>query len=260
MTKQTQANDGTTRRGILITGAGKRIGADLARAMGADGWHVFVHYRSSAKEAEDTVADIDRAGGSATAVQGDLEKPGAPAALIEQCRAPGVRLAGLINNASTFLNDRVESLEEDQWQTNQATNLRAPIFLAKHFAAQVGEDADGVIINMLDNKVFALNPDFFSYTLAKVAMLGATRTLAMALAPRIRVNGIAPGITLISGKQTQEGFERAHDNNPLRHGCTPDQIVGAARFILATPSMTGRVITIDGGQSLENLPRDVAFL
>ncbi|MEQ9813130.1 MAG: SDR family oxidoreductase [Azospirillaceae bacterium] len=250
----------SARPGVLITGAARRLGAHLARGLAADGWHAFVHYHRSADAAEAVVRAIVEAGGSASALGADLTDPDQVDGLIGRARADGVQLRALINNASSFLNDDLASLDRERWRINHATNLEAPVFLAKAFAAALPAGTEGVIVNMLDNKVFALNPDFFSYTLAKVGLRGATEMLAMALAPRIRVAGIAPGVTLISGKQTHASFERAQRMTPLGRGATPDQILAAARFILASPAFTGQVITIDGGQVLEKLPRDVAYL
>jgi len=254
------AHPSAPRPGVLITGAARRLGAHLARGLAGDGWHVFVHYHSSAEDAAALVRAIAQAGGSASALDADLTDPAAVDGLIGRARADGVQLRALVNNASSFLNDDLAGLDRARWAVNHATNLEAPVFLARAFAAALPPTAEGVIINMLDNKVFALNPDFFSYTLAKVGLRGATEMLAMALAPRIRVAGIAPGVTLISGKQTKESFERAQRMTPLGRGATPDQILAAARFILASPAFTGQVITIDGGQVLEKLPRDVAYL
>jgi NAD(P)-dependent dehydrogenase (short-subunit alcohol dehydrogenase family) len=183
-------------------------------------------------------------------------------------RARGSRLAALVNNASTFEYDTVQTMTPASWAQHIDGNLRGPLFLSQMFAqAAAGHDGDhdgghddGCIINILDNKVRAPNPDYFSYTISRIGMAGATEVLALALAPRIRVCGVAPGITLVSGAQTEEEFERAHRANPLGRGCTVDQIAGAVRFILATPSMTGQVLVIDGGQSLAKPPRDVAYL
>jgi NAD(P)-dependent dehydrogenase (short-subunit alcohol dehydrogenase family) len=252
--------DSNNDRAILITGAGKRVGAGLARALGEDGWFVHVHHNASADEAAEVVSEIERRGGRARAVQADLAEPSAPEGLIADCAGNGPALVALINNASLFAADSLSGIAPEQWDRHMAVNLRAPAFLARAFARQLPEGETGCIINMLDNKVFGLNPDYFSYTASKFGLLGVTRTLAMALAPKVRVCGIAPGITLISGDQTQAEFERAHANNLLRRGCTIDDIVNAARMILSTPSMTGRSIVLDGGQSLSRAPRDVAFL
>ena len=134
------------------------------------------------------------------------------------------------------------------------------MLLASCFAEQLPEGKIGNIVNILDSKVFAPNPDYLSYTLSKVALTGATEALAMALAPRIRVNGVAPGITLLSGEQSESRFQKAHSTNPLKQGCTIEQIAASIQLILDCPAMTGEIITIDGGQRLQKLPRDIAFL
>jgi NAD(P)-dependent dehydrogenase (short-subunit alcohol dehydrogenase family) len=170
-------------------------------------------------------------------------------------------LALLINNASHFGYDTAATTTATALTHNMQVNLFAPALLAQAFyAAVIARGAKGTIINLIDNKVFALNPDYFSYTLSKVALQGMTQMHAMAFAPTIRVAGIAPGITLVSGSQTEQEFQRSHNNNPLGEGCTPEQIVGAVDFILATPSYHGQTMVIDGGQVLQRRPRDVAFL
>jgi len=247
-------------RAALVTGAGHRIGANIARGLAADGWFVHVHYNSSHQPAAAVVAEITAAGGRAAAVRADLADAQAVGGLVARCRDIGPPLGCLINNASLFTRDHASDLSVELWDRHIAVNMRAPAFLARDFAAQVPADDTGCIVNILDNKVFALNPDYFSYTASKFGLRGLTVTLAMALAPQVRVCGIAPGITLISDKQTPEEFERAHRNNPLGRGCSVEEIVAAVQLILNSPAMTGRIITIDGGQSLVQAPRDVAFL
>lgn len=245
---------------MLITGAGKRIGAGIALALAADGWFVHVHYNTSQREAEETAAAIGAAGGRCATIQADLADAEAVAGLIARCAQDGPPLTCLINNASRFERDHASDMSIADWDLNQAINLRAPTFLARDLAAQLPDGESGCVINLLDNKVFGLNPDYFSYTVGKHGLLGVTKMLAMALAPRVRVCAIAPGITLISGDQTQEDFARTHHKNPLGRGCSVEEIAEAAKFILAAPSMTGRTIVLDGGQSLQRAPRDVAFL
>jgi NAD(P)-dependent dehydrogenase (short-subunit alcohol dehydrogenase family) len=252
-------------RAVIVTGAAKRVGAVVAEGLGAAGWFVHVHYRKSAIEAEAVVARIGAAGGSAAAVSYILEKLDARHAglLVEACAKRGPPLAALVNNASIFEYDKATTATDEGWARHLQTNLTAPVMLARAFAAAaqaLPEGETGCIVNLLDNKVFATNPDYFSYTISKQALEGATRTLALALAPKVRVCGVAPGIALISGKQTAADFERTHRNNPLKRGCTPDDIARAIRFILDTPSITGHTIVIDGGQYLARRPRDVAFL
>jgi len=246
-------------KGVLVTGAARRVGAAIAEALGADGWRVVVHYNSSADDAEATAARIRDAGGEAITAQADLSAAGSIDGLFATLDEDGIRLEALVNNASLFRNDTVASMTMGSWNDHLAVNLTAPVLLSKLFAERLEADTVGCIVNLLDNKVFATNPDFFSYTISKLALQGATETLALAFAPRVRVCGIAPGITLISGKQTRESFERAHRLNPLGRGCTPDQIVGAVRFVLATPALTGHTIVIDGGESLQRPGRDVSY-
>lgn len=245
---------------VLVTGAGRRIGASLARALAADGWFVFLHHHRSRAEAEATLDEIRASGGAGQLIQADLADPQAVQRVVGACRASGPPLTALVNNASLFAYDDLPSMTVDSWDRHQAVNLRAPAILARDFAAALAADASGCIVNILDNKVFAVNPDFFSYTVSKLGLQGLTEVLAMALAPRVRVCGIAPGITLISGRQTQASFETSHRTNPLGRGATVDDIADALRFVLATPSLNAQVLTVDAGQSLMRLPRDVAFL
>ncbi len=254
-----------THRSALITGGAKRVGAAMARALAADGWHVAIHYHASGREAEALLAQIKADGGQGHLLPADLRDADAVAGLIAAAACNAPPLGCLINNASLFENDSALNMTLNSWQDHQAVNLRAPVFLARDFARNLGarnpdDETPGVVINLLDNKLFALNPDFFSYTIAKYGLLGATKVLAMELAPRVRVCGIAPGITLPSANQSEQGFRTAHALNPLGQGSTVEQLVAALRFILSAPALTGEVITIDGGQSLLHLPRDVAFL
>jgi len=252
--------DDNTARTALITGGAIRVGAAMAQALAADGWHVAIHFHGSREAAEALLAQIQADGGAGHLVQADLRDEAAVAGLIEAAGREAPPLTCLINNASLFENDSALNMTAESWGDHQAVNLRAPLFLARDFARQLSDGHEGIVVNMLDNKMFALNPDFFSYTIAKYGLLGATKVLAMELAPRIRVCGIAPGITLPSTKQSEAGFRTAHAMNPLGRSATPEQLVAALRFILAATSMTGEVITIDGGQSLLGMPRDVSFL
>jgi NAD(P)-dependent dehydrogenase (short-subunit alcohol dehydrogenase family) len=246
-------------RTALVTGSAKRIGKAIARALGADGWNVAVHHNRSTIEAQALAEDIRSLGVNASAVKCDLSDAAAVAGLIPECNHRLGPLTCLVNNASLFEFDDPLNFDPYTWDRHAAINLRAPLQLARAFADQVPQRDVGCVINMLDQKVFNLNPDFFSYTLTKVAMEGATRVLAMSLAPRVRVCGIAPGITLISGQQTPQGFERAHSNTPLGNSSDVDDIVAAVRYIIAAKSMTGDTMIVDGGQHLWPLRRDVQF-
>lgn len=247
-------------KAALVTGAARRVGAAIARELAAHGWRVVVHYHRSGAAAAELCRRIEAEGGSAAAVQAELTTPGAAVALIEQAfaAAPGLEL--VVNSASTFIYDTAETATADALHASFAINTVAPIELAQRFAALLPADRSGVVVNILDNRVVAPNPDYFSYGVSKFAALGATRMLALALAPRIRVNAIAPGITLPSGPQTDAEFAAAHRRNPLQRGCTPEEIAAAVRFIAASPAMTGASLTIDGGLALANPGRDVAFV
>ena len=221
---------------ILITGGAKRLGAAMARALAGAGYPVIIHANGSGPEAQALAGEL-----GARVVLGDLSDPEVPARLVAEAGP----LGGLINNASRFVFDTVGSTSAAQVAAHMGPNLIAPVLLAQAFAAQ--RPQGGVIINMLDQKLTNLNPDFFSYTLSKAALAAATEMMALSLAPEIRVCGISPGLTLPGPKQSAEKFERAWRENPLRRGATPEDIARAALFILQTPSLTGTVLTVDGG-------------
>jgi NAD(P)-dependent dehydrogenase (short-subunit alcohol dehydrogenase family) len=192
-------------------------------------------------------------------VQCDLADSAAVSGLVAECTRQLGPLSCLVNNASLFEFDDPARFDPANWDRHSAINVRAPLILAREFAAQIPSRTVGCVVNMLDQKVFNLNPDFFSYTLSKVAMEGATRMLATSLAPAVRVCAIAPGITLLSGEQTQSGFERAHAHTPLGHSSDVEDIVDAVRYVINAKSVTGHTLVVDGGQHLWPLKRDVQF-
>lgn len=246
--------------GVLVTGGGRRLGAMIARHLGREGRHIFVHYHQSAQGALEVVADIIAQGGQATALQADLGDSEAVNLLYQHCEAI-CPVGLLINSASRFDYDTAATVSPEAMDAHMRVNLYAPALLTRSLhTALVARGARGVAINIVDNKVFGLNPDYFSYSLSKIALQGMLQMQAMALAPTLRIAGIAPGITLISGLQTQEAFERSHRNNPMGKGCTPDDILHAVDFILASPAYHGQTMVIDGGQVLQRRPRDVVFL
>ena len=244
----------------LVTGAAVRIGAGIATALAADGWFVALHHNRSESAAAATLEAIRAAGGEGVLVQADLTDPLASEGLIGRLAGLAPPVTALINNASLFEVDGPMDFSLDSWQRHQNINLLSPLLLARAMAAALPDTVTGCIVNLLDNKLQALNPDHFSYTLSKIGLQGATQILAMAMAPRVRVCGIAPGITTIAHDQTPEMFARAHAMNPLGRGCTVEDIVRALRFILDTPSLTGQIVTIDGGQHLMRHPRDIAYM
>ena len=235
---------------VLITGSARRIGRAIARDLAESGWQVCVHYRRSAEDAEALVADIRRTGGSAAALAADLAVEAEVASLVPRCTDLLGTPVCLINNASEFLVDTVATMTSDTWDTHLDINLKAPVLLAKSLFLALPHDAAGNVINIIDQRVWKLTPDFFSYTISKAGLWTATRTLAQALAPRVRVNAIGPGPVLKSIHQTEADFAREAASTLLGRGPTPEEIAAAVRFILASPSLTGQMIALDGGQHL----------
>ncbi|HET9428454.1 MAG TPA: SDR family NAD(P)-dependent oxidoreductase [Allosphingosinicella sp.] len=241
-------------RTAIVTGGARRIGAELVRALGADGWHVLIHFNRSASEAQALAAEI----GNASTVQAELaEADSAERIFAATEKLPPVRL--LVNNASIFDQDSAGDFSPEGWDRHLDINLRAPALLSKAFADQLTARS-GLIVNLLDAKLTALNPDFFSYTISKIGLAGLTELTARAFAPRIRVCAIAPSVTMVSGPQSRENFAQVHRLNALERGVDVSEIVSALRFIVTTPTLTGQTITLDGGQRFLGLPRDVQFL
>ncbi len=244
------AADPAIPRAALITGGARRLGRAMAEALAADGWAVAIHCRASEAEAAETATAILERGGRAVVLPADLAAEAEVATLIPRATAALGPIGCLINNASVFERDEADDATRQSWDAHLEPNLRAPFVLAQAFARALPAEAKGVVVNMLDQRVWNLTPHFVSYTVSKSALWTLTRTLALALAPRIRVNGIGPGPALPSVRQTAEEFARQCAAVPLRHGTTPEEIVLALRFILAAPSMTGQMIALDGGQHL----------
>ncbi|MFN3745902.1 MAG: SDR family oxidoreductase [Hyphomicrobiaceae bacterium] len=237
-------------RTALVTGAARRIGRAIALDLARNGWRVGVHYAASRSEAEAVVAEIRTSGGQAAPLSADLARAAEAESLLPRCAEALGAPQLLVNSAALFLDDRLETLDPGQWDRQHAVNLRAPILLAKAFAAHLPSGDQGVIVNIIDQRVWRLTPEFFSYTIAKAGLYAATRTLAQALAPRIRVNAIGPGPVLASVHQTPEAFAAEVANTPLRRATPPEEIAAAVRFILDAPSMTGQMIALDAGQHL----------
>ncbi|WP_269714252.1 SDR family oxidoreductase [Caulobacter sp. NIBR2454] len=236
-----------TRGCALVTGAARRIGQALAIEAARAGYDVVVHHRGAASEAADTVTQIQALGRKAFVVQGDLTDDVERGALLSAADGP---LTLLVNCASLFQDDRIETLTGESLDAHLDTNLRAPVLLAQAFAAQLPADAEGLIVNIVDQRVWRPNPQFFSYSLSKAGLWWATQTLAQALAPRIRVNAIGPGPTLASIHQRNGEFEHEAANVPLGKAASPDEIAGALRYLIDARSVTGQMIAVDGGQHL----------
>lgn len=243
----------------LVTGAAKRIGRTIALALARDGWDIAVHYGRSQAEALATVAEIEAIGRRAIAVPCDLRDETAVRQLLAQAAQLGP-VSCVVNNASLFEHDTAETFAVTQLDAHMHANLAAPLLLAQALHAATPPGSQSVVINLLDQKLYNPNPDFLSYTLSKAALLSATTLLAQALAPLVRVVGVAPGITLMSGEQTASEFEQAHRVTPLGKSSTPEDVAATVCFVASASAITGTTILVDGGQHLIPLQRDVMFI
>jgi NAD(P)-dependent dehydrogenase (short-subunit alcohol dehydrogenase family) len=237
-------------RTAIVTGAGKRVGADIARALLGDGWSVVAHVHHEADEVPS----------GATKVVADLIHPNCAETVFAAAQdLPPVRL--LVNNAARFAWDGFGEFSTAEFDAHMAVNARAPALLIDRFARSHDGSADALVVNLLDSKLAAPNPDYLSYTLSKQALAGLTELAARALAQRgIRVNGIAPGLMLRSSGQSEENYDAMHANNPFRRGVEPEDVIGALRYLIGARCVTGQVLVIDSGQRFMALDRDVQFL
>jgi len=240
-----------TSRAVLITGGATRIGAHITRGLAKDGWAVCVHYNRSSKAAEELCAEINKGSGKTVAVQANLAIRQDLGGLITASRKKlGLPLTALINNASTFSADTAQTLDNTRYDYHMDVNLRAPLILSRDFAAQCPPADGGVIINMIDQRVLKDNPTYFTYHLSKAGLYHSTKTLAQALAPHIRVNGIGPGPTLQNANQSRAMFSGEAEHTLLQRGSPPDDILSGIRYLLSAKSVTGQMIAIDSGQHL----------
>jgi len=242
-------------RTAIVTGGARRIGAEICRSLAQRGWHVLIHCRNSRTEAEALAGEI----GNARVATAELADPDAAERIFAALDGlPPPRL--LVNNASRFVEDGVDDFTVESWEAHQAANLRAPALLSQMFARHAGEGG-GLIVNLLDAKLSQPNADFFSYTISKIALAGLTELTARAYGRRrIRVCGIAPSVTLLSGQQSPENFAAVHPLNLLGRGVRVEDIIRALWLIIETPTLTGQTITLDAGQRFLALGRDVQFL
>jgi NAD(P)-dependent dehydrogenase (short-subunit alcohol dehydrogenase family) len=237
--------------GALVTGAGARLGRAMAEALGADGWAVAVHYRGSKAGAEEAAATIRKAGGRAELLACDLSDEAARAGVVaEAARKLGRPVTLLVNSASTFADDTATDHSRADWDHHFEPNLRAPIHLAQQLARALPAGEKGLVVNLIDQRVWKLTPQFFTYTLSKAALWQATQTLAQALAPNVRVNAIGPGPTLQSIHQSAEAFAAETAATLTGEGSSPEEIVRALRYFISATSVTGQMIASDGGQHL----------
>jgi NAD(P)-dependent dehydrogenase (short-subunit alcohol dehydrogenase family) len=237
-------------RAALVTGAAKRIGRAVALALADMGYAVAVHHLQSHAEAESLVAEIKAGGGKAGAVACDLSDETATASLMIRASEAVGPIGVLVNSASVFERDEALTATRASWDRHMDANLRAPFVLTQALARELRDDAGGAVINLVDERVWNLTPHFVSYTLSKAALWTLTQTLALALAPRIRVNAIGPGPVLPSPRQTEEQFARQWNATPLQRPATPEEVASAVRFLIETPSITGQMIALDSGQHL----------
>ena len=238
-------------RVALVTGAANRLGAAMAGALAAAGWAVVIHYRGGREEALALVAEIAASGGQATAVKADLAIRRQRAGLVAEAAAAFGPLTLLVNNASSFEPDAVVDLDEALWDRHLAVHLEAPAFLARDFAAQLPATVQGNIVNIVDERVLHLTPNYFSYTLSKAALWTMTQTMAQSLAPRIRVNAIGPGPTLREKGQSQAAFDKSQANAPLGYAANAGDVCDALLYLLGARSVTGVMLAVDGGKHVD---------
>ncbi len=255
------SNQTAARPVVLVTGGARRVGRVMALELAAAGWNVAVHHRDSADEARQTCADLAAAGARAQAFAIDLADAAAVRVLVPQVVAAFGRLDALVNNASLFEHDDVASFSADAAVRHCQVNTVAPVLLAQALHAHVqARGARGCVVNLLDQKLWNPNPDHLSYTLSKAALREATTLLAQALAPSVRVVGVAPGVTLPSGPMSAAEFAAAHGLTPLGRSSTPQDVAEAVRYVLAAQAITGTTLLVDGGQHLAAQARDVLYL
>lgn len=243
---------------VLVTGGARRIGKAIVQDLAAHGFPVAVHCNRSVKDGEQLVAEIIANGGKACVVKADLADENDVRGLVQQASTQLGPIRLLVNNASLFEDDRVGTLDMQLWDRHFAIHLKTPVMLAEEMAKALPNNLDGLVINVIDQRVWKLNPQFFSYTLSKTALWNATKTLAQALAPRIRVNAIAPGPTLPSERQNAEDFELQVSRLPLQRAPDLSEFGRTIRYFWESRSVTGQMIALDGGQHLAWETPDIA--
>ena len=248
------------RKAALVTGAAKRLGRVIALGLARDGWDIAVHYRDSEADAQKTVGEIIALGRAAIALKCDLSNEADTSLLVQRAIDRLGPISCVVNSASLFSYDDAHSFGHAQLDAHMRCNLAAPLLLAQSLHAATHDGEQAVVINLLDQKLYNLNPDFLSYTLSKAALHTATTMLATALAPKLRIVGLAPGLTLVSGDQTPESFEKAHQQTVLGQSSTPEDIAHAACYLASARGVTGTTLLVDGGQHLTPLNRDVMFV
>lgn len=245
-------------KAALITGGVARIGRAIALDLAIQGIAVVVHHRNSQEEAEQLIQEIRATGGNAKHVSGDLAEASTAQSIVTAAsEAIGVPIDILVNNASVFEQDTAQTMTPHSWDLHQAVNLRAPVFLSQNLFEQLPSGSKACIINIIDQRVLKLNPQYFSYTAAKAGLWTVTRTLAQSMAPNVRVNAISPGPTLANHYQNEADFDREAASVMLGYGPAIAEISNGIKFLLETPSMTGQMLTLDGGQHLAWRTEDI---
>jgi len=235
---------------VLVTGGAKRLGRAIVLDLARHGWNVALHYNASEKEARATCADAQAQGVKAALLKADLAREAEMAGLVDRAVAELGTLSALVNSASLFENDAWYSVTRESWDHHMEINLRAPFVLSQAFARQVPRDGTGAIVNIIDQRVLKPTPQFLSYSLSKAALKWLTTTLAQALAPRVRVNAVGPGPTIINARQSQADFARQREATVLGRGAEPQDVCEAVRYLLEAAAVTGQMIAVDGGQHL----------
>ena len=260
LTPLTVPTPSVTPTAALVTGAGRRIGRAIALGLARAGWDIALHYRHSAADAAETAAAVRALGRQVVLLDADLADEAAVRALSGRAIAALGPLGCIVNNASLFEYDNAADFSPALLATHMQANVAAPILLAQALHAATPAGTQAVVINLLDQKLHNLNPDYLSYTLSKAALQTATTMLAQALSPTVRVVGVSPGLTMVSGDQSEAGFTNAHRATPLGRSSTPEDIADAVCYLARARAVTGTILVVDGGQHLMAVPRDVMFL
>ena len=237
-------------RNVLVTGAARRLGRAIALSLARAGWNVAVHYRNSAADAEETARDIRALGVAAATLEADVSREEDMQALVGRAQKALGPITALVNSASLFENDDWHVATRESWDKHMEVNLRAPFVLAQAFARALPADAKGAIVNIIDQRVLKPTPQFITYSLSKAGLYCLNTTLAQALAPRIRVNAVGPGPTIINARQSEADFRRQRDATVLGTGAEPKDVCEAVLYLLEASTVTGQMIAVDGGQHL----------
>ena len=247
------------RGAVIVTGGSKRIGREICIHLSRIGFKILIHHRNSASDAEETARIIISNGGLAAICQADLSEVSSAKKLVQSAIENFGEVSGIVNNASVFIHDDISSLSSDSWDYHMNVNAKVPTLLIRQMYKSLKDGFKASVVNILDQKLSNPNPDYLSYTASKYVMLGLTESLSRGLAPNVRVNAVAPGHTLVSDLQTNEGFSKAQSSSPLGFGPSPDDIAEAVCYLMTARAVTGQVIYVDSGERFLSRSRDVVF-